>query len=223
MSMRKGQMMELIQRLIHDEAIGQLKKKRSASPHDPPSMSDDELDLILFHGGMEPVNESFDNTPKIGTSDITEFENQMHEMLSNVPNAILTFDNQANGHSILLKNGNGSVDVMASGKIEFGNEGQMTWMFSIPNGLRISTTGIQITQENRDVFSDMFNYYNVWQKDWRQKLLAPNGGESDLDTGVDPDAMQQGAAPPAGGEQPGMDTSTQQGAGGGAQAGGMAV
>lgn len=210
--MRKGDMMELIQRLIHDEAIVQLKKKRNASPHDPPSMSDDELDLILFHGGMEPMNESFENTAKIGTSDITEFENQMHDMLSNIPNAILTFDKQANGRSILLKNGNGSVDVMASGKIEFGNEGRMTWMFSIPNGFRISTDdGIQITQENRDVFSDMFNYYSTWQKDWRQKLLAPDGGEDDSPV-MDPMAAQQGTAPPASGDQPSMDVTAQQGA-----------
>lgn len=204
-------MMELIQRFIHDEALAQLRKKRSASPHDPPSMTDDELDLILFHGGVEPMNESFDGTAKIVTSDITEFENQMHEILANIPNAILTFDEQQNGHSILLKNGNGSVDVMASGKIEFGNEGKMTWMFSIPNGLRISSTMLQITQENRDVFSDMFNYYTTWQKDWRQKLLAPNQGE-DTETAMDAESMQQGAVPPAGGEQPSMDSAAQPGA-----------
>lgn len=213
MSMTKGHMMKLIQELIHDEALSQLKKKRAASPHDPPQMNDDELDIVLFHGGMNPISESFDNTAKIGTSDISEFENQMHEMLSNIPNAVLTFDKQPNGYSILLKNGNGAVDVMSSGKITFGNEGEMTWMFSIPNGLKISTKDIKITQENRDIFSDMFNYYNTWQKTWRQKLLAPNAEQEDEDMGMDTGSMQQGAGAPQAGEgQPNMNAMAQQGA-----------
>lgn len=199
MSMRKGHMMELIQRLIHDEAIEQLKMKKAASPHDAPDMSDDELDLMLFHGGMEPMNESFDGTAKIGTSDITEFENQMHAIISNVPNAILSFDKQPNGHSILLKNGGQSVDVVASGKIAFGNEGNITWMFSIPNGLRLSTEGLQITQENRDIVTNMFDYYNTWQKDWRQKLLAPDQG-----------ASSEEQENPGGNQTPGMDMGAQE-------------
>lgn len=195
MSMKKGHMMELIQRLIHDEAVQQLKKKRAASPHDPPDMSDEDLDNILFYGGM---NESFDSTAAIGTSDVKEFENQMHDVVKNIPNAILSFDKQPNGHSILLKNGGNAVNVVASGKIAFGSEGDITWMFSIPNGLRLSTEDLQITQSNRDLIADLSNYYTTWQQDWRQKLLAPDGGE-DAEMEMDPAMAQPG---PAGGAAP---------------------
>lgn len=195
MSMKKGHMMELIKSLIHDAAVEQLTKKRAANPHDPPSLSDEELDKILFYGGMEPLHESFDGAAKIGTSDVKEFENQMYAIISNIPNAILSFDKQPNGHSILLKNAGSSVDVVSSGKITFGSEGAMTWMFSIPNGLRLSTDGLQITQANRDLIADLSNYYTTWQKDWRQKLLAPDGGETS-------DAMEAGVDAPTTGATP---------------------
>lgn len=175
--MRKGQMMEFIQRLIHDAAIEQLRKKKTVSPHEAPDMSDEELDKILFHGGMDKISESFDNTPKIKSSDITTFEQEMNNMLVNIPNAVLAFDQQKNGYSIMLKNEGQTIGAVASGKITFGNEGSMTWMFSIPNGFRMETDGLQITQANRDLFSDMANYYDSWQKSWRQKLNAPDGGQ----------------------------------------------
>ena len=202
MSMKKGHMMELIQRLIHDAAVEQLKKKKARSPHDPPDMSDDELDKILFYGGMERLSESFDKVPKISSSDITGFEQEMSNIVSNIPNAVLSFDRQPNGYSILLKNGGQQVNVVASGKITFGNEGTMTWMFSIPNGMRISTNGLEITQSNRDMVSDMANYYNTWQKDWRQKLIAPDGGASEQEPSADAFKAPAGApaqvgAPPA--------------------------
>lgn len=175
--MRKGEMIELIQRLIKDEAVAQLKKRRKASPHDPPQMSDDELDSILFHGGMPVINEDFDRTAKINQSDITAFEQKMHEIVSNTQNAVLSFDQQPNGHSILLKKSNG-IMVMASGNIKFGSEGELRWLFSIPNGFTIGTAKLKINPTNKTLISDLADYYDSWQKDWRAKLLAPDQGAS---------------------------------------------
>ncbi len=192
--MRKGQMIELIQKLIHDEAVGQLKKKRAASPHDPPDLSDEELDGILFHGGMPTLKEDFDRVAKINQSDITAFEQKMNEIVSGSQNAVLNFDQQKNGHSILLKNENG-VSVVASGNISLGGDGEIRWMFSIPNGFRVETSGLKVTPMNRDLIADMANYYDSWQKDWRAKLLAPDGGESMQA------ANGQGPAAPMAGQQ----------------------
>lgn len=203
--MKKGQMMELIQRLIHDAAVEQLKKKpvKRVSPHEPPDMSDDELDLVLFHGGMAHLNESFDETAKINASDITAFEQEMNDMVANIPNAVLTFDPQDNGYSIMLKNGGQTIDVVASGTIAFGNEGEMKWMFAIPNGFRVNTDGLEITQANRDLFANMANYYDSWQKDWRMKLRAPDGGASlETDKEQAPDSFRAQGAPAQGGAQP---------------------
>lgn len=197
-------MMELIQRLIHDAAVDQLKKKPAkwVSPHEPPDMSDDELDLMLFHGGMAHLNENFDETAKINASDISAFEQQMYTMVADIPNAVLRFDPQDNGYSIMLKNGGQSIDVVASGTISFGNEGEMKWMFAIPNGFRINTDGLQITQANRDLFANMANYYDSWQKDWRQKLLNPSGASMEDEKGQGPDSFKSQGAPAQGGSQP---------------------
>ena len=186
--MKKGHMMELIQRLIHDAAVEQLRKKRKASPHDPPKMTEDELDKIIFDGNMDTdvrsmrMSESFDSLAKISPSDITEFERQMNDMVATVPNAILSFDKQKNGYSIMLKNGQ-PISVVASGKVTFGSEGELIWMFSIPNGFRVQTEDLEVTQVNRDLVSNMSNYYDVWQKDWRQKLLSPASEEGQAPDG----------------------------------------
>ncbi len=199
--MNKGQLMELIQRFIREAAVEQLKKRNRVSPLAPPDMSDDELDIVFFHGNMrDNLKESFDSAAKINASDITEFEQQMSETVANIPNAVLSFDKQRNGYSIMLKN-EGTISVVASGKITFGSEGEMTWMFSIPNGFRIQTEQLQITNSNRDLISEMANYYNTWQKDWRQKLIAPDQGEGDQEG----DEMADMKTPPGAPGQPGME------------------
>lgn len=186
--MRKSDMMELIQKLIHDTAVEQLRKRKKVSPHEAPEMTVDELDKILFDGNMERdsarrfgirENEAkFDNIPKINSSDITDFENKMNEIVANSPNAVLSFEQQANGYSIMLKNGD-PISVVANGKIVFGNEGEITWMFSIPNGFRIHTEGLQIDQSNKDIITNLANYYDTWQKDWREKMISPDGGKKE--------------------------------------------
>jgi len=186
--MKKGQMMELIQKLIHDAAVEQLRKRKKVSPHEAPEMTIDELDKILFDGNMERDNsrrfgiregdEKFENIAKINSSDITDFQNKMNEIVANSPNAVLSFDQQPNGYVIMLKNGD-PINVVANGKIVFGNQGEMTWMFSIPNGFRVQTEGLQIDQSNKDIITNLANYYDTWQKDWRQKMLSPNGGDQE--------------------------------------------
>lgn len=207
-------MMELIQKLIHDAAVEQLRKKRKVSPHEAPSLSDEEMDHILFNGNMDGqtsrpfgMRESFDDTAKIGTSDITQFEQQMNDMMANVPNAVLTFDQQKNGQIIMLKN-EGAISVVSSGKIAFGTEGEVTWMFSIPNGFRIQTEGLEVTQSNKDTITNLANYYDTWQRDWRQKLLAPDGGKGQEQDGGDQGSMN---TPPAG--APTMDANGAMGQG----------
>lgn len=196
--------MELIQKLIHDEAVQQLRKKKAVSPHDPPDMEDGELDHILFYGGIDQLRESFDKTARINVSDITQFEQQMSEIVSDIPNAVLKFDKQKNGYSIMLKN-EGETTAVASGSITLGNEGSVMWMFSLMNGFRFTTEGLNVTQSNRDLIANIFDYYNTWQKDWRQKLIAPDGGASmEADQQVPPETQTgsalTGAAPDASGQ-----------------------
>lgn len=207
--MRKSDMMELIQKLIHDTAVEQLRKRKKVSPHEAPEMTVDELDKILFDGNMDRdgsrrfgIRENdakFDNVAKINSSDITDFENKMNDIVANSPNAVLSFERQKNGYSIMLKNGD-PISVIANGKIVFGNQGEMTWMFSIPNGFRIQTEGLQIDQSNKDIITSLANYYDTWQKDWRQRMLSPDGGDSqegaDMNpAGQSPNATMMGTGP----------------------------
>lgn len=200
--MRKSDMMELIQKLIHDAAVEQLRKRKKVSPHEAPEMTVDELDKILFDGNMDRdgsrkfgirENDSkFDNVAKINSSDITDFENKMNDIVANSPNAVLSFERQNNGYSIMLKNGN-PISVVANGKIIFGNQGEMTWMFSIPNGFRVQTDGLQIDQSNKDIITNLANYYDTWQKDWRQRMLSPNGGKDEDSAEINPVGQQSNA------------------------------
>lgn len=201
-------MMTLIQKLIHDAAVEKLRKRKTVSPHEAPEMSMEELDRVLFDGNMERgearpfgIRESFDQVAKINTSDITEFERQMNEIVANSPNAILSFAQQKNGYPIMLKN-EGAVSVVANGKIVFGNQGEMTWMFSIPNGFRIQTDDLQVDQSNKDIITNLANYYDTWQKDWRQKLLSPDGGQDSDEEQVGNDFRSTPGAPTMGTEPP---------------------
>lgn len=185
--MKKKDLLELIRGQVRNAAVTHLQGRKNGTPIKEDPFNETEFDTILFNGNYADggikrhfgIHEStFESTPKIQTNDIKEFEIQFQNIISNTPNANLVFDKQKNNYSIMLKKQPSGISVYASGKILCGNEGEIRWFFSIPNGLRIETGGLEINQDNKNLFADMADYYDIWQKEWRLKLSSPDGGAS---------------------------------------------
>lgn len=182
----KEKLEDLIRREVWAAAAQTLKKEKSAAskraPADfPPKMEEREMDNLLFNGGYEDfgfhktigLNESQDAQLQVTNSEIQEFEKNFSEILSKYPNTTVSFDEQGKQNkSMMFRQGAKGVHVQSSGYIQVGNEGTLRWMFSIPNGFRVETEGIEINQVNRDIFADLFNFYNDWQQRWRMRLTG---------------------------------------------------
>lgn len=190
--MNTKELKNIIKQEVWAAAAAKLKQEKAAktnmpNPELPPNLDEREFENILFNGGYEDsgfnkiygLSES--SIPQIDSVEIKDFEKKFAEILSKYPNATVTFDEQGKQRkSMTFKSNPKGIAVTSSGYIQLGNEGTIRWMFSIPNGCRIETEGVEITQENKELFSDLYNFYNDWQKEWRMKLTG-NEKESQRD------------------------------------------
>lgn len=207
--MTKNELVEMIRQEVRALAYETLRNKSKESKEKenkifkPKGLTEDELEIVLFHGGREPeekditkilpvtIKESYDNgLPKIQASEVSAFEDSLEQMMQEVDGASVTFDKQSNGYSLKMWIGPNGIEAGASGKIQMGNKGLINWAYSLQNGLTVSTEDLSIDKGNRFVFEKLYNNYNSWQKEWREKLTIQPGKES-------PDAAAPEATAPA--------------------------
>lgn len=239
--MKKEELRRLIRKSIQDVANQQLidlNKQQAIHNTDKflnsDNISEDDFDNHLFYGGAKNPNivknksgifihEAADNSNlKITSTEIKDFENSFKQILDSVPGSTIVFDKQKNGYSLSAVKRRDGVEAKASGILNLGDNGKITWSYSILNGLNINAQNLKLSDSNKTMFEALTNHYNDWQKKWRDKLNLPsapaeNGGENALGT-------QQPAAAPMGmgagtGETGAMGTPDM---GGAATAGGAA-
>lgn len=211
--MTRNELTEMIRQEIRSLAFEELRNKAKEKQAEknkifkPKGLSEEEVELSLFHGGTKPeekninrilpvtIREAYDGLPQIQSSEITEFEDSFEQMLKEIDGASVVFDKQSNGHSLKMWIGPNGIEAGASGSIEMGNNGEINWAYSLKNGLTVSTKDLTVDKGNRGVLEKLYFNYNTWQKDWREKLtIKPS--ES---------APQEPAAPPM--EPPAPDAS----------------
>lgn len=202
--MTRDELTEMIRSEIRSLAFDTLRNKSSNEKSEknkifkPKGLSEEELEHALFYGGNKPeekdikklttkINESVDSgVPKINSSDITEFEDSFEQMLSEIDGASIVFDKQSNGYSMKMGISSEGIECFASGKIELGIKGKVVWSFSLKNGLTISTDKLVLDKGNKLIVEKIYNNYDAWQKDWREKLtIQPNS--QDVNTEVSPE------------------------------------
>jgi hypothetical protein len=102
-------------------------------------------------------------------------------MLKEVDGASAVFDKQANGYSMKVSIDKDGIEAGASGLIEMGNKGKLNWSYSLKSGVHVNTDDLIIDKGNKLVLEKLFNHYDSWQKDWREKLTItpsePEGGD----------------------------------------------
>jgi hypothetical protein len=228
--MNKNELKDLIKREVWSAAAAKLKQEKAAASNKPqanlpPKLDDREFENILFNGGYE--DEGFNKIyglaegaiPQIDTQEIHEFEKKFAEVLTKYPNVTVTFDEQgAQRKSMTFKPNPKGIAVTASGYLQLGNEGNVRWMFSIPNGCRLETEGVELTQENKDLFPEIYNFYNEWQQEWRQKLTGNEEAPEEFGDDMMPGQEQPGMVPGLN-SAPGGDPSGAGGEAGAAPAG----
>jgi hypothetical protein len=192
---------------------GSAEKKEKKKAFKPKGLTEDELEYALFYGGNEPnkdgsvntskfIKENFDSgIPKINSSDITQFEEGFEKVLQEIDGASVVFDQQSNGYSLKMWIGREGIEAGASGTIEMGNKGRLKWAYSLQNGLTVSTEDLAIEKGNKLIIEKLYNNYDSWQKDWREKLtVKPGQGAPDAapEESVEaaPDAAAAGEAAP---------------------------
>jgi len=161
------------------------------------NINDDELELTLFHGGVQPedkskklvpitLRESIESNLKITTGEIKKFESSFGEILDNIPGASIVFDKQKNGYSIIATKRADGVEAKASGIINLGDSGKLIWSYSILNGFNLNAQNLKLNQGNKTMFEALSNHYDDWQKEWREKLNLPGAVEPTSDGGMTP-------------------------------------
>lgn len=205
--MNQEDLKELIKREVWSAAAAKLKTDREAAANKPqadlpPKLDDREFENILFNGGYEDTGFnkiyglSENAIPQIDSSEIQDFEKKFAEVLTKYPNTTVTFDEQGSQRkSMTFKPNPKGIAVTASGYIQLGNEGNIRWMFSIPNGCRIETEGVELTQENKELFPEIYNFYNEWQQEWRKKLTGNEDAPADFGDDMLPGEEQPGMVP----------------------------
>lgn len=191
--MTKEDLIKTIRKEIHELAMETLRKNTQASKElknpkviKPKGLSEEELEHTLFYGGEKPepkrvglpqqIKEDYNNgVPKINSSDVTQFEDSFENMLQEVEGASVVFDKQSNGYSLKMWFGENGIEAGASGVINLGNKGKIVWSYSLANGLNVKVDSLDLEKGNKLVFEKLFNNYNDWQKDWREKLTITPG------------------------------------------------
>lgn len=205
--MNRNELIEMIRQEVRALAYDTLRNKSKEEKSNenknlkPKGLTEDELEVILFHGGSKPeekdiskilpisIKESYESgLPKIQSSEVTAFEDSLEKMMQEVDGASVVFDKQSNGYSLKMWIGKNGIEAGASGKIQMGNKGVINWAYSLQNGLTISTENLSVDKGNRIVLEKLFNNYNSWQKEWREKLTIQPGQEAPEETAPEPAA-----------------------------------
>jgi hypothetical protein len=221
--MNRNELIEMIRDEVQRAAFEELKRTKSdeAKTKKPEVNEEDFLDDFLFYGGMEDlkhkgkekpitiVQESRE-VPQVTSSEIKQFEDSFEEFLKDVPYASVVFQEQPNGYSMSIFDNNiDGVEAKASGSINMGQMGRIIWEYSIKNGLKIQTGGFEINQDNKYILEKLYNHYDTWQKEWREKVMNPGTGE---DMGGDISAPAGGMEAPGGEMEAGLGQSETPGA-----------
>lgn len=201
--MDRNDLYKLIQAEIQAVAFDYLKEKtqkeKATATSDylaSKSITDEDIDHALFHGGGAPreedkykgkitIKEGVDTNLKITTSEIKNFENSFKQILDNVPGASIVFDKQKNNYSIIATKRPDGVEAKASGILNLGENGKIIWSYSILNGLILNAQNLKLNQSNKGMFEAFYNHYDDWQKKWREKLNLPNAAVDSNDSEMD--------------------------------------
>jgi len=217
--MNKNDLENLIKTSIQDvafEYLKELKSQKAVKNTDDylnsKGMSDDDFDTVFFHGGNKPKKEDKKTGPitikegtepklKITANEIKEFEESLHK---EIKNATVTFNKQSNGYSLSAKRQvDGQVEAEASGKIIFGDNGEIVWVYSLLSGLKINAINLKIDDTNKRTIEALYSNFNTWQSKWRDSLNLPGAPEE----GGAPSPeipSPSSAAPPVTGGGPGI-------------------
>jgi len=221
--MKKDELIEMIREELRSLAFETLrnnakeKNDKKNRIFKPKGLSEDEIEHSMFYGGVEPkkgamksitaIRESYDSgIPQINSTDITQFEDSFEKSLQDIDGASVVFDKQSNGYSLKMWIGADGIDAGASGVVEMGNKGKVQWAYSLKNGITISTEDLVIEQSNKRLMEKLYNNYDEWQKDWREKLTIQPGQET---SGPEPEAEMP---PEDAGAEPGAEAGAEPGA-----------
>ncbi len=157
-------------------AITQERKKQNR--FSAPEMSEEEKERIIFNGnsydGVQKrfsLNEAIDTIPQISAAEIKEFESAMENLVANIPNASLVFDIQTNGYYMDIKMTPQGAEALASGNIHISSNSSLKWIFSLQDGFKfMAEEPLTVDQDNKNLITQIQDYYAAWQKDWKEKL-----------------------------------------------------
>ncbi len=181
--MNRDELLDLIKSMVKEKAYQHLKDIKKNHPTEKTEESVDDIDSVLFYGFEKKEDDDgkaliqnvikeaqVNDIPKLTTTEIKGFETSFKKALALIPSSDVSFDMQKNNYSIIAYSQNNSVEVKASGYITFGNRGRVKWSFSILNGIYISTDSLEIDQSNKTITEVVYNYYDSWQNEWREKF-----------------------------------------------------
>jgi hypothetical protein len=197
MKMKKEDLRNSIRKHIINSLIEKSKHMNHTIKKSQEDITEEDLDSILFKRadgedsrkfvGLLEAMENQQNTQapeqqapeqdniqvqntSVTTSEIKDFEQSFIQAISDIPNCTIKFDKQKNNYSLLVKRNSGEIEVMSSGELNFGNKGKLNWMLSLRNGCKVKTENLAVDQDSRNILDAFYNFYQTWQKNWRERV-----------------------------------------------------
>lgn len=218
--MTREELIEMVRTEIRSLAYETLRNKSDKDKEDersrtfkPKGLSEEDVENTLFFGGDNPqdttsfitttISEGLESgIPKINSSEIAQFEDSFEEMLKEIDGSSVVFDKQSNGYSMKVSIDKDGIEAGASGVIDMGNNGKLNWSYSLKSGLHVKSDNLMIDKGNKLVLEKLFNNYDSWQKDWRERLTITPGepGAEEMAPAAEPGAE----APAAPGAEAGL-------------------
>lgn len=191
--MKKEDLRLFIRQGIKDALVAKFKDlkthtdvKSTDSYLNSDEITEEDVDSFLFFGGNKPkseknkktftIKEAMDNNIKITTSEIKQFEQSFKDVLDAIPGSTIVFNKQKNGYSLLAIKKPDGIEAIASGIINMGSRGKFTWAYSILNGMTVNAQNLKVSNSNKNSLEALYNHYDSWQKEWREKLNYPQVG-----------------------------------------------
>jgi len=186
--MNKKELIELINEIIMEEVVEIVKCKSNAKPEpikkEIKQMSDEEIEDFIFRGGekkqapyeppkknQQTLIENNAKIPPVTTSEINTFRKEFEEQIPNGSVYFKKYDGPGQSGTIIdfPKNVHG-LEVVTSGVIDFGRNRKINFVFSLQNGLSISTENLEIDGETRDIQGTLSSLYTKFEQYWRNRI-----------------------------------------------------
>ena len=119
-------------------------------------------------------NKIMEDIAQITQAELDKYKNMFNEKVGHYS---VVFEKDENGEETFqIYKGESGVDANWSGYVILENDYSVKWKFSVLNGVFVEAV-MKITDGNKDVVSNIYDFYNIWKNELVKYLVSGESGE----------------------------------------------